>query len=89
MAWRIELSSQAQRNLRDLDPQDARRILRFLHERLARLDDPRSLGGPLKGTHLGGLWRYRLGDYRLIASIEDEILRVLILRVGNRREVYR
>lgn len=89
MAWRIELSTQAQRDLRDLDRQDVRRILRFLSERVARLEDPRSIANPLKGARLGGLWRYRVGSYRLIATIEEDCLRVLILRVGHRREVYR
>ena len=89
MAWRIELSGLAQKNLRALDAQVAVRILRFLNERLARLDDPRGLGEALKGAHLGGLWKYRVGDYRVIASLEDHALRVLIVRIGNRREVYR
>ena len=89
MAWRIELSGLAQKNLRALDAQVAVRILRFLNERVARLDDPRALGEALKGAHLGGLWKYRVGDYRVIASLEDHALRVLIVRIGNRREVYR
>ena len=67
----------------------ARRILSFLFERVAKLDDPRSIGEALKGSKLGAFWKYRVGDYRIVASIEDGALRVLVVRVGNRREVYR
>ena len=61
----------------------------FLHERVATLDDPRSIGEALKGSRLGEFWKYRVGDYRMIASIEDGALRILVVRIGNRREVYR
>lgn len=88
MAWRIELSDEAKRSLAKLDPQIARRILSFLHQRLAQRDDPRSLAEPLKGLRFSTLCRYRVGDYRIIASIEDEVMRVLVLKVGHRREVY-
>ena len=54
-----------------------------------QLDDPRSIGEALKGSKLGELWKYRVGDYRIIADIEDGVMRVLVLKVGNRREVYR
>ncbi|MGH9470437.1 MAG: type II toxin-antitoxin system RelE family toxin [Terriglobia bacterium] len=89
MAWRIELSAGAERELGKLDASQARRILRFLHERVAALDDPRSIGGALHGSRLGEFWRYRVGDYRLITKIEDERLVVLVLRVGHRKEIYR
>ncbi len=89
MAWKVELSSLARNNLEELDPQHARRILAFLLERVAGLDDPRGIGEALKGSRLGALWKYRIGDYRVIASIEDSALRILVVRIGNRREVYR
>lgn len=89
MAWRIELSGQAQKTLRSLDPPVAARLLRFLNDRVAPLEDPRSLGEALKGSTLGGLWKYRVGDYRLVASIEDQAVRILVVRIGNRRDVYR
>lgn len=75
--------------MEQLDPQIARRIFRFLRERIALLENPRSIGEALKGTELGDLWKYRVGDYRIIASIEDQQVQILIVRVGNRREVYR
>ncbi|MFW9594224.1 MAG: type II toxin-antitoxin system RelE family toxin [Macromonas sp.] len=89
MAWTIEIDRAAVRDLDKLDPQAARRILVFLHERVATLDDPRSIGEALKGSKLGEFWKYRVGDYRIISSIEDGALRVLVVKVGNRREVYR
>jgi mRNA interferase RelE/StbE len=89
MAWKIELTPEAERNLDKLDPQIARRLLSFLHGRLAVLDDPRSLGEALKGSKLGEFWKYRVGDYRVIASIEDFKLTIYVIRIGNRREVYR
>jgi len=89
MAWKIELSPLAQKNLEQLDPPIARRILRFLHERVAPLDDPRSLGEALKDSRLNAFWKYRVGDYGLISSIEDDALQILVVRIGNRREVYR
>lgn len=89
MAWRVELDPAAERELDKLDQQTARRILAFLHGRVAQLDDPRSIGEALKGSKLGEFWKYRVGDWRIISTIEDGALRILVLRVGNRREVYR
>ena len=56
---------------------------------MAALDDPRSIGEALKGSRLGDFWKYRVGDYRIIASIEDSALRVLVVKVGHRSGVYR
>ena len=89
MAWKVELDPAAERELSKIDPQTARRILAFLHERVAKLDDPRSIGEALKGSKLGAFWKYRVGDYRIVASIEDRALRILVVRIGNRKEVYR
>ena len=89
MAWKVELDEAAEHELDKLDPQVARRILSFLFDRVAKLDDPRIIGESLKGSKLGAFWKYRVGDYRIVASIEDGALRVLVVRVGNRREVYR
>lgn len=86
--WRVEVSALARRQLDKFDPQTTRRIEKFLHERLARLENPRSLGEALHGSDLGEFWKYRVGDYRIIASIEDSQLVVLVLRVGHRRDVY-
>ena len=89
MAYSVELAESADRELGKLDAQHRKRILKFLHERVARLDDPRSIGEALHGSQLGEFWKCRVGDYRLIAKIEDDRLVVLVLRVGHRREIYR
>ena len=89
MAWKVELDPAAVRELDKLDPQMARRILAFLHGRVAVLDDPRSIGETLKGSKLGEFWKYRIGEYRIVSSIEDGALRILVVKIGNRREVYR
>ncbi len=86
--WKIELSQEADRLLDKLDPQIARRIMKYLHERVAQLDNPRSIGEALHGSKLGEFWRYRVGDYRIICSIEDKLVLILVLRIGHRREVY-
>ncbi len=88
MAWRIELTETANKQLAKLDKVEARRITKFLRERLAATDNPRNTGKALSGP-LGGLWRYRVGDYRLICEIQDGVLCVLVLKIGNRREMYK
>ena len=89
MAYSVELSESAARELGKLDPQHRKRILKFLQQRVAKLDNPRSIGQALQGSDLGEFWKYRVGDYRLICKIEDDRLLVLVLRVGHRREIYR
>jgi mRNA interferase RelE/StbE len=89
MAWIIEIDPAAEKELDKLDPQQARRILKFLFDRLTHLDDPRSLGEALKGSRFETFWKYRVGDYRIIASLEDDVARILVVRIGDRKEVYR
>ena len=89
MAWLIKFDEAAVKDLAKLDKQVARRITAFLRERLAPLDDPRSLGEALKGSKLGEFWKYRVGDYRVIGHIEDGKLLILVVKIGNRRDVYR
>ena len=89
MVWRIEFEAAAKKELSKLDKQAARRIIAFLRERVAPLEDPRALGAALKGPRFGNLWKYRLGDYRIVARIEDDLLLILVVRIGDRKEVYR
>jgi mRNA interferase RelE/StbE len=89
MKWSINLDPRAARELERLDPQIVRRINRFIFQRIVFLEDPRSIGEALKGKEFGELWKYRVGDYRIIAKIEDKLVRILVVRIGNRREVYR
>lgn len=88
MAWTIEYAKTAKDQLRKLDKTVARRIADFMEKRVAPRDDPRELGKALRGP-LGELWRYRVGDYGIICDIRDGVLTILILQIGNRREVYR
>jgi mRNA interferase RelE/StbE len=89
MAWRIDFADSAAKQLRKLDPQVARRILAFLHDRVAPLDDPRAIGEPLRGQQFGAFWKYRVGDWRVIADLDDGVMLITVVRLGNRREVYR
>jgi mRNA interferase RelE/StbE len=89
MGYRIELSEDAVKQLKKLGAENRERLLRLLYERVAKLDDPRSIGEALKGDKLGEFWRYRAGDYRLICKIEDEVMVVLVLRIGHRRDIYK
>ena len=89
MAWKIEFSLEADRQLGKLDPQQARRIVKFLGGRVAKLSNPRSIGKALQGPRFGELWRYRAGPFRIICKIEDLRLVVLVLRLGDRKEIYR
>ncbi|EQB10250.1 type II toxin-antitoxin system RelE family toxin [Novosphingobium lindaniclasticum] len=88
MAWRIELSTSAEKSLSKLDRQTAKRIITFLRERVAAGEDPRASGKALSGP-LAGRWRYRVGDYRIVCEIEDGRLVVLVLTVGHRSAIYR
>ncbi len=88
MGWRVELSDAAVKALRKIDPQAAKRIIRFIRERILTADDPRAHGKTLQGE-LRTYWRYRVGAYRLICHIEDETLRVLVVRIGHSKDVYR
>ena len=88
MAWKVEFHPHALKELSQLDRLGQQRILRFLRERIQTGEDPRRLGGPLHGTKRD-LWKYRIGDYRLICDIQDDMVLVLVLRVGHRRQIYR
>jgi mRNA interferase RelE/StbE len=89
LAWTIEVDAAALRQLKKLGRAESDRIYRFLRERVAPLDDPRKLGAALQGSKLGHLWRYRVGDYRIVCDIQDQRVLVLVLRIGHRREIYR
>lgn len=87
--WTIVYLASVRKDIRRIDPVVRTRIRSFLEERVASLEDPRSLGEALKGSELGAFWKYRVGDYRIICSLEDAVLTVLVVRIGNRRDVYR
>jgi mRNA interferase RelE/StbE len=84
--WTVEFDDRARRELRKLSPEIQAQILKYLRERIAGSEDPRQFGQALR-RELAGLWRYRIGDYRLICRLEDHRLVVLVLHVGHRREI--
>ena len=87
MAWTIKFDPRAKKDLAKLDNQHAKRILRYLDERIATDEDPRRFGDPLR-HELAELWRYRVGDYRIVCEIQDQVLVVLVVRIGHRRHAY-
>ena len=88
LAWRVEISQTAQRQIRKLDGQTQAAIIRYLRERVEPADNPRQLGKPLRGEKKK-LWRYRVGDYRLICDIRDFERSVVVLALGHRKDIYR
>jgi len=88
LVWRVEWEDEAVKELKRLDVRAQRNIVRFLREKIATEDDPRRLGDALR-KDLKELWKYRIGGYRIICSIEDKSVVVLVVRVGHRSCVYR
>ena len=88
MAWTVEVNVFAERQLSMLDRAVQQRLLNWLADRLEGCKDPRHFGEPLKGG-LAGLWRYRVGDYRIICELQDDRLVVVAIAIGHRRQVYR
>ncbi|QLA15111.1 type II toxin-antitoxin system RelE family toxin [Desulfolutivibrio sulfoxidireducens] len=89
MNWKIEFTAEADKTLTRLGREAERRILKFMRERISKLEDPRIVGEPLKGSRFSGLWRYRAGDYRILCEIQDEKIRILVVLVGHRGEIYK
>ena len=87
MAWTTEFTDSARRELRKLDRTTARRIREYLNNRVLASDDPRALGKALHGQ-LSGYWSYRVGDYRIISRMEDNVMTILVVRVGHRDNIY-
>ncbi len=89
MAWKIELDDGARRELDRLDYHAAQRILAFLRDRVARADNPRTIDRAFRGTRTGSLGRCRAGGQRIVVAIEDQASRILVLRLGHQRDIYR
>ena len=89
MAFEIEFDPNAVKDLRKFDRLVQQRLVGFLKERVAPLENPRELGEALAGAALGNYWKYRVGDWRIICDIQDKRIVVRVLRVGNRKEIYR
>ena len=89
MAFDIEFDPDAVKDLKKLDRPVQQRLVGFLKERVAPLGNPREIGEALAGATLGNYWKYRVGDWRIICDIQDKRIVVRVLRVGNRKEIYR
>ena len=89
MAWQIEFSPEADKILIGLGSNAEKQIAKFMRQRVSNLDNPRSIGEPMKGSRFAGLWRYRSGDYRILCEIQDEKITILVVSLGHRREVYK
>jgi mRNA interferase RelE/StbE len=89
LAWKINYTETALKQLRKLDRSTARRLIDFMAERIGPQTNPRAQGKALRGPEFSSLWRYRVGDYRILCDIQDGTLCVLVIEVGHRREIYR
>lgn len=88
MAWKVEITPEANAELKKLGTAEAQRILKFLFERLQNRENPRETGEALKGN-LRDFWRYRAGDYRILCRLDDGIVTVFVVHIAHRREVYK
>jgi mRNA interferase RelE/StbE len=87
LAWKIEYDEKALKALKRLDRQVAERVINAMKQKIVQSDNPRNEGKPLSGR-LAEYWRYRVGDYRVICLIKDEVLTVLVVDIGHRGNVY-
>lgn len=89
MTWRIEFDPAAEKELKELGDDAAKDVLKFLVGRITNQGEPRSFGTALKGSELGELWKYRVGDYRIISNIQDVTLTILVVRLSSQQRGYR
>ncbi|WP_159946744.1 type II toxin-antitoxin system RelE/ParE family toxin [Rhizobium sp. 18065] len=89
MVWTLEIDDKARKQLAKFAPREAARILSYLEKRVLFLDNPRQLGDALQGSRFEHLWRYKVGDYRIICDIQDHKLVVLVVEIGHRSQIYR
>lgn len=87
MTWRVEVDERARKELRKLDRRAQANILSYLRTRIATDEDPRRFGDPLR-KNLSGFWKYRVGAYRIICDIVEDVVTVRVVRIGHRKDVY-
>ena len=88
MGWTVKISNTAESQLKKLDRPIQKRIVDYLYDRVENCKNPRHFGEPLKGNK-SGMWRYRVGDYRILCEIHDHELVVIILNIGHRKIIYK
>lgn len=89
MVWTVKVDEKALKDLKKIDNQNAKRIVEFLHKHVPSLENPRQNGMALKRSDLSEFWRYRVGKYRIIVRIEDDIMQVIAVRIGLREKIYK
>jgi mRNA interferase RelE/StbE len=89
LTWEIKYTETAKKRLAKLDRQIARRILDYMDTRVTAGGNPRATGKALRGDAFGDYWRYRVGDYRIVCDIQDRVLTVLVIEIGNRQDIYK
>lgn len=89
MTWNINYAESVKKDVQKFDVSTRKRLKNFIEYRLAKMENPRTIGGALTGSKLGQFWKFRVGDYRIISEIQDKTLTILIIEIGHRKEVYR
>lgn len=89
MTWNINYAASVKKDVQKFDVSTRKRLKNFIEDRLAKMENPRTIGGALTGSKLGQFWKFRVGDYRIISEIQDKTLTILIIEIGHRKEVYR
>ena len=87
MKYRVEYTKTAVRQLKKMDKKIAVFILSYIEEKLLDCENPRLFGKALQGN-LNDKWRYRVGDYRILVKIEDDVVVITIVEVGHRKNIY-
>ena len=87
MAWTIEYDEAAVEDLKKLDKPVQREIFNYMEKRIAKAEDPRSFGKPLRHSKFG-LWRFRVRDFRILCQLQQAFLVVLVIAVGHRSKIY-
>lgn len=89
MAYNVETLPSVDKAIGKLDKKSRESIIDFLKNKLPKYENPRSIGKALQGSKYGEFWRYQVGDFRVIAKIEDKRLLILVVKIGDRKEVYK
>lgn len=87
--WKIEFSESAKKDLKKFDNQVSKKVIKWLESRILPGVDPRLWGKQLKGSACGEMWRYRVGEYRVLCLIKDNIVTIKVVSIGHRKEVYK